>query len=44
MAANGNLTCFVHFVSHSERFFERKLRGGQANNSLENESFSYLSE
>ena len=25
-------------------FFERKLRGGHANNSLENESFSFLSE
>ena len=46
MAANGNYTCFMQFVPERNVlvFFERKLRGGHANNSLENESFSFLSE
>ena len=44
MAANGNYTYFVHFVPERNVFFERKLRGRQANNASENESFSFLSE
>ena len=45
MAANG--TCFVQFVPERNilGFFRAQVaRVGHANNSLENESFSFLSE
>ena len=48
MAVDGNYTCFVHFVPERNilvlYIFEHKLWGGHANDSLENESFMFLSQ